>query len=733
MVILFFLPLFWPVPQIFITPDSSSSDTLYFFYPTKHILSESLKQNRLPLWTDLIGTGFPLIGEGQIQAFSLINLLLFKFLPFVTAFNYQYVLVFLGFSIGMYLIIREFELSKLTAVFCSIIYTYSGLHIVKIVHPTCLQALSYVPFIFLIILRMQKNKKTNAWLLLPFLCSQQILQGHYQYVFMMYIFLALYFYFSWWKNQKKDRIWLIKKTIVIGMLTIGLAAIQLFPSFEYFTKSGQREGLTQQFIGHFSLSHLLLLFFPYILGDNRIGAYPVATYGLGFHETFIYIGLIPIMLALSSLLFVKKNMWIRACWIVIIILFVLVFEKNSPFYLLFTFPPLSWFRVYSRFLAFITFPLIFCAGFIFHHIEQKLGKHHIIVILLFSLSVIDVLSFASSYQPILPASSVNAIPPLLKSMTSKYRIAPIPKSSTSWYNYISVNGWKHPNDYIYLLNNGIPNYASLHNISNFSLYAGYFPTKLKPLLFSIMNTGEFDEKKKVASLSSSMMTTFRLNNAAYLISPFQITNKEVTLIDQIEAKNNAIDPFYLFKLSDIKPKYYLTSRYKPIYFFEEYQKFSEQHNILSQYDALLTTTRTIPTTEMKGKLNINSDDNTQKSFSIQTPNETFFVASLYFYPGWIAYLDGKKTDIIPANLSGLAVYIPEGKHTLILRFIPKSIYAGAVVSSIFILLYILYVIRSVYRTSSGHPGILFPWILNAHGSRRRSHIVDDKGTAPHTD
>jgi len=716
LVISFFFPLFYPVPQIFVTPDSTLSDILHFFYPTKFLLSEALKHNTLPIWTDMIGTGFPLIGESQIEALSVINLILFKYFPLITAFNLQYVILFLGLALGMYLVARELGWSKLTGIYCAIIYTFSGLIIVKIPHLNCLQALSYVPFIFWILLRMQKNKHTVLWLFLPFLLSQQILQGHFQYIFISYLFFLGYFYLLWWKKEKKDRLFLIKKSIIIGLLTFGLASSQLFPSFEYFVKSGGRDGLANNILGAYQFKHLFQFFYPYILGDNRIGTYPATEYGLGFLETFSYIGLIPILLAISSLWLWKKNEWIRTCWILIIIFFLFVFEKNSPFYILFTFPPFSWFRVHSRFLSNITLLLVLLSGYVFEllytnkirHVQflwkklwqynnKKIPIGYSICIILFIISVIDVLSFATSYQPIRPISEVEKLPPLLKNIPDGSRIITIPYANTPWLRTMYTNGWKDINDYLHFLNDGRPNFTALHAIDNLSIYAGFLPVKQVRMLSIPISTSDFDVKTNVGTLSASAINTFRLQNTEYLITPYHLSNQETTFVVKGEQRKN-FDPYIIYKLSGIKPKYYLTSSYISTRFIEEYEEALKKPNILSSEDAFISTDRKVPKSN-NGSVTILSDKPTEKTFSLSIPGDQFFVASVYFYPGWEATLDGKKTTIIPANLSGMAVFVPKGDHILMLHYIPWYLYMGIGISLITSTIYGYSIIRSVSQTS----------------------------------
>ena len=62
-------------------------------------------------------------------------------------------------------------------------------------------------------------------------------------------------------------------------------------------------------------------------------------------------------------------------------------------------------------------------------------------------------------------------------------------------------------------------------------------------------------------------------------------------------------------------------------------------------------------------------------------NDGFIVFSEIFYPyGWEAYIDGELTDIHRINYLLRGVNVPKGKHFIELKFNPKVVYRGQIIS-----------------------------------------------------
>lgn len=67
------------------------------------------------------------------------------------------------------------------------------------------------------------------------------------------------------------------------------------------------------------------------------------------------------------------------------------------------------------------------------------------------------------------------------------------------------------------------------------------------------------------------------------------------------------------------------------------------------------------------------------------PSRGIIVVSDNYYPGWNAYIDGRKASIYIANLSFRAVAVKEGIHRIEMRYQPTSFRNGLIISSLLLL------------------------------------------------
>lgn len=67
---------------------------------------------------------------------------------------------------------------------------------------------------------------------------------------------------------------------------------------------------------------------------------------------------------------------------------------------------------------------------------------------------------------------------------------------------------------------------------------------------------------------------------------------------------------------------------------------------------------------------------------VDAASDGILVVSETYDRGWNAYVDGKKTPVLLANGVQRAVAVPSGQHTVELRYQPRSLFVGIVISSL---------------------------------------------------
>ncbi len=92
-------------------------------------------------------------------------------------------------------------------------------------------------------------------------------------------------------------------------------------------------------------------------------------------------------------------------------------------------------------------------------------------------------------------------------------------------------------------------------------------------------------------------------------------------------------------------------------------------------------------------LRILKDETTQQIYEVTTTQPGLFLVTDTFYPGWQVFIDGQKKELLKANYAFRGVLVDKGKHQVKFIYRPTSIYAGAVFSSLGLVLLILYLLR----------------------------------------
>lgn len=97
---------------------------------------------------------------------------------------------------------------------------------------------------------------------------------------------------------------------------------------------------------------------------------------------------------------------------------------------------------------------------------------------------------------------------------------------------------------------------------------------------------------------------------------------------------------------------------------------------------------------VSGQVDYQQITNSHFKIKTQTDQDSFLVVLDGYYPGWKAFIDGTETLIHRTNYDFKGVVLPKGNHTVDLRYQPKSLFYGTLVTAFSILILILSLISS---------------------------------------
>lgn len=163
--------------------------------------------------------------------------------------------------------------------------------------------------------------------------------------------------------------------------------------------------------------------------------------------------------------------------------------------------------------------------------------------------------------------------------------------------------------------------------------------------------------------------------------------------EKVLEKDGAI----IFKNKNVYPKAFLVSKIQPIKNIEEAVTIFWYGN--TPFDP--RTTALVEGLDEKADYNLSNGTaaitkytTTSIEMSVETKGKSFLVVSENYFPGWKAFIDGKKTPIYITDGMLQGVFIPAaGIHSVKLVYLPLSFIYGAVISLLsFLALFIVWLI-----------------------------------------
>jgi len=341
-------------------------DIFQLHYPLRSVYARELRRLSLPLWTQDILAGYPLLAEGQLGALYPPNLVLHTLLPVPMALNLFILGHFVWAAVGTYAFGRRIRLYPRAALCAGLVYALGGFMVAHLNHVNIVACAAWLPWMFLLTDRLLVGEfpspaaRNALWLALAI--GLEFLAGHAQIAVLSLLATVAYgLYLAVAVRPPKKVIALFGLSVALGLT---LSAAQLLPSYELTRVSVRSEGLDPEFFTSFSLHPLYIvnLLWPFVLGNP----YPNASV-----ELVAYVGWLPLLLALAAPLALRSG--IQAAFRPVkrtrffvgmaIIAVLLALGRWNPVYMvLLRLPVFQWFRVPARYLYLFSFSAAMLAG-----------------------------------------------------------------------------------------------------------------------------------------------------------------------------------------------------------------------------------------------------------------------------------------------------------------------------------------------------------------------------------
>ncbi len=149
------------------------------------------------------------------------------------------------------------------------------------------------------------------------------------------------------------------------------------------------------------------------------------------------------------------------------------------------------------------------------------------------------------------------------------------------------------------------------------------------------------------------------------------------------------DSTMILENKNFMPRFYFVSEIIDIDSLEEARSILWEEDTLWDYDRFdVKTSALVQDIDFNG-IKFNTENthvdiieykNNEVTLETTSEDDSFLVFSDTYYPGWRAYIDNIETKVYRTNGIVKGIYVPEGKHTILFKYVPSHFWVVFVVS-----------------------------------------------------
>ncbi len=677
-------------------------DVVQYFLWNAQFIKEQLLSGSVPLWNPYYYSGHPFIANPQTFVFYPATLL-FAALPLPWAFNIDTLLHIYLAAAGMYCFVLLITESRSAGFASAIVYSLSGYFMNRIYagHLTMIHTAALLPWIFYLFEKGYKTGQTRFFIITGLVFGLQILSGEPQNNYYTALFLAVYALIRYVSTPQPARpkpfYQLAAFLVLILLVAFGISAVQVLPSLEFMSLSDRTEK-TYQFATAYSFppKNFFTFLAPSITN-------PSITTDVEFAG---YAGIMTLILAGTGAIFYRHRPHIWCFRIMALIAVTIMLGKYTPLYYLYYqfLPGIATFRIPVRCMVIFVFSIAVLAGFGTGHLCRTTipRKHHITIIGLWVVLFVYLfvgaktlgVPFASKEIIMAVGFFVVALVILLLNLFLKNKsfiagaiivilFVDLYAAYSSQLPIINQNEVfeKQPFEYQLQKDRGLYRVASPLDAllgENFHYYGinAYTPLALRSYFRFIHEMADVPMLKETRSTLNPQMF-----HRSSVFSSKILNIKYAFIKDGNE--------FELITAKQVMPRATLVNNALFLSRLEDHLRYIKRPGFDPQKQVLLEAVPPENAPPNPKGTEVPPDGNNVVITKYQpnrieldcaSDSNTYLVLSELFYPGWQAYIDGNKAQILRADYLLRAVPLPAGKHNVVFVYRPKSFLIGAAIT-----------------------------------------------------
>jgi len=368
---------FWKI----LTPVETSrywlwEDFLYQNYPYRVFAATSLARGIFPFWNPYVFGGQPFFADIQtavLYPFNLIQALLTRgdsLNPYLV--ELIEILHYLLAAVFTYRFLRTCRLVREASLLGAVTFAFSGFMVTHVIHMNFIYVFIWLPLVLETFEKALSGRKFRYAVLCAVFLALSNMGGYPQYSLYIYYTLALY-WLIFELEQRQGSEWSLKgarnRLLCLAFVTVaalGLNAFSYLPAAELAQYTPRSSMSYVDSVEHsINPFFLVKLFCPTFFGIQ----YPqLRTYWAGPHgafwETCIFVGVLPLILALWALRAFRVNRHVQFAAVIAGISLWLALGQYGLLYKLFFYfaPGFDRFRIPGRFSALLSFALALLAA-----------------------------------------------------------------------------------------------------------------------------------------------------------------------------------------------------------------------------------------------------------------------------------------------------------------------------------------------------------------------------------